>query len=106
MSENRATYRVDKSALSKIDEFKNLDCARLFSDPDYVPPTVDELSALIALAGWSQSKVAQITGVTYNPKKGSTTVRKWKTPADKPEHRDIPYSAWRLLLINAGVVAI
>ncbi|CAN0493716.1 unnamed protein product, partial [Scytosiphon promiscuus] len=44
-----------------------------------------------------------IVGANSNSK-GSTTIRKWQTPVGKPEHRDIPYAPWRLMLITAGVV--
>ncbi len=89
-----------------IQAFSNRACSLPANHADYAAPTPDELGALIAIMGWSQSDVAKLTGVSYNVKKGSPTVRRWKAPADKPDHRDIPYSAWRLLLLYAGVVAI
>lgn len=104
MTEERAEYRVPNQAgIASLAEFKNRPCALPFSDPSYRPPTPEEVDALIRLSGWSQNQTAKITGAAYNPKKGSTTVRKWRTAVDSPEHRDIPYAAWRLLLINAGV---
>lgn len=81
-------------------------CCKVFDDPAYVPPTPEEVDGLIKLAGWSQSDVAKLVGVGFNPKKGSTTVRKWRSPVVSVEHRDIPYSAWRLLLLYAGIVEL
>ena len=72
----------------------------------YEPPTPDMVDALIRLAGWSQTETAKIVGVSFNPKKGSTTIRKWRSPVDSKEHRSIPYSAWRLMLLSAGLVSI
>lgn len=83
----------------------NRRCALPYADPDYQRPTVDEIRDLIRITGWSQSDVARLVGVNFNPKKGSTTVRKWKAPDSSPDHRTIPYSAWRLMLIEAGVVS-
>ena len=50
------------------------------------------------------SKTARLVGVNYTIEKGSPTVRRWKTTTGKSE--TIPYSAWRLLLLAAGVVDI
>lgn len=83
--------------------FLNRPCALLHSDPDYVPPTPEEVGALISYAGWSQKEVAQITGVVHNAK-GSSTVRRWKAPVDKSESRQIPYAVWRLMLIYSQVI--
>jgi len=49
---------------------------------------------------------AEITGVTYSVKKGSTTVRKWKMEdPDSKDYRQIPYSPWRLMIFHAGVIS-
>jgi hypothetical protein len=103
MSEEKATYAT--SAPKTIQAFRNRPCTLVGWDPDYRPPTPEELTSLINLAGWSQTQVAKITGVSYS-QKGSTTVRKWRTPRGDSEHREIPYSAWRLLLEYAGVVTV
>lgn len=81
-------------------------CARLFSDPEYVPPTPEEVDGLIKLMGWSQVDTAKIAGVNYDSKKGSPTVRRWRTSENNPEHRSIPYAAWRLMLLTAGIVEV
>lgn len=105
MSEPRAIYGQEVTPAS-LDAFKNRPCSLPYCHPDYRPPTPEEVTALIKLAGWSQRETALITGVNYNPKKGSTIVRRWRAPEESAEHRAIPYAAWRLLLEQAGVVTV
>lgn len=90
----------------KLAAFRNRPCALPYSNQGYVAPSPEEISQLIKLAGWSQNDCARLTGVSYNPKKGSPTVRRWKAPVGTSGHRDIPYAAWRLLLLYAGVVGV
>jgi hypothetical protein len=104
MSENHAPYSNSGTLPETPEAFKNRPCARAFSDSEYQAPAPEEIARLIELVGWSQSDVAKITGVNYNSKKGSSTVRRWKAAKTDTQHRAIPYAAWRLLLINAGVV--
>jgi hypothetical protein len=104
MSEEKAVYNV--GAMITLNDLKQLPSARLFSDPGYIGPTPGEVDALIKAAGWSQNEAAKIVGVTFNPAKGSQTIRKWRAPFTSPEYREIPYSAWRLMLLHAGVVSI
>ncbi|MCW9024070.1 MAG: hypothetical protein OQK73_05255 [Gammaproteobacteria bacterium] len=104
MNEPHAKYGKAGVVPASLTAFKNRPCALPYCHPDYVPPTPEEVAALTELAGWSQRETALIVGVNYNPKKGSTTVRKWKAPVSSPEHRAIPFAAWWLLLEAAGVV--
>ncbi|KAA9133446.1 hypothetical protein F3N42_03595 [Marinihelvus fidelis] len=106
MSEERAIYRVDRAAPDSLEAFKSRPCALPFHDPGYTAPKPSEIDALIQLAGWSQVETAKIAGVNFKAGKGSTTVRKWRTPVDSSEHRGIPYAAWRIMLAAAGVVTI
>jgi hypothetical protein len=76
---------------------------KLFSDPLYQAPTSSEVVKMAQYLGLSQRKLANLVGVHSNDK-GSSTIRKWKAPEDKTEHRPIPYAAWRLMLIEAGLV--
>ncbi|MGJ0490056.1 helix-turn-helix domain-containing protein [Methylobacter sp.] len=99
-------YDVGESLPVSLDAFHNRPCALPFSHPDYVPPTPQEVDRLIKLKGWSQSEAAALVGVSFSPKKGSSTIRKWRTKPESDDARPIPYSAWRLLLLYAGVVAI
>ncbi len=105
MSEKRNIYKV-RGRPSSLDAFKNLPCALPFWHQDYIPPEPGEVAALTELAGWSQNEAAKLVGVKFDPRKGSTTIRKWKTEKGSKEHRDIPYSAWRLMLLYAGVVGL
>lgn len=113
---------------TSLEDFKALPCILLFTDPDYIEPTHLEVKSLIRLAGLSQSRVAKITGmkVQYHAKpateelespsetatqparaaKGSNTVRRWLLPHDNANSRQIPYAAWRLLLLHSGVVSL
>lgn len=106
MSDERTTYNAGAVAPATRAAFKNRPCALPFNHVDYAPPTPGEVDALIKLVGWSQTDTAKLVGVTYNPLKGSSTVRKWRAPVASKDHRDMPYSAWRLLLVYAGVVSV
>lgn len=102
--ESHPKYEI--SGRIELSDLSARPCTKLYSDPQYLPPTPAEVDGLIKLMEWSQSDVAKLTGVSYDPKKGSTTVRKWRTPIGNAEHREIPYAAWRLLLLHAGVVGL
>jgi len=103
MSENRASYNAG-TLPETLAAFKNRDCARLYTDDHYRPPEPEEVNQLIILCGWSQNDAAKLVGVKWDTKKGSSTIRKWKSQKAKNDYREIPYSAWRLMLIYAGVV--
>ncbi len=75
----------------------------LHTDELYKQPPPHVLRAVREKYKLTQVDVAKITGVSFN-KKGSSTVAKWETDPSKPDHRQIPYSAWRLLLITLEVV--
>jgi len=105
MSESKASYNT--GTLPKtLNAFKNRNCSRLYTDDLYQAPTPEEVNQLIVLSGWSQNDVAKLVGVRWDTKKGSSTIRKWKSDKAKKDYREIPYSAWRLMLIYAGVVGI
>jgi len=89
-----------------LEAFKERPCSFVFSHPHYHPPTPEEIDALIKLCGWSQNETAKLVGVSYNPKKGSSTIRKWRAKQTSDDYREIPYASWRLLLIYAGVVTV
>jgi hypothetical protein len=103
--EKSGTYSAVAIPRTK-EAFRNRACSLPYNHPDYVAPGPEEVAALIELAGFSQNQTAKLAGVKYDPLKGSSTVRKWKAKRDRKEYRQIPYSAWRLLLLYAGVVTI
>ncbi len=103
MSENRPIYSSSPGVPRTLEAFRNHPSAKPFAE-GYEPPDGGTVAALIDVMGWSQNQVAMLVGANYNPKKGSPTVRRWKTDSD--EHRQISYAAWRLLLVAAGVVDI
>jgi DNA-binding XRE family transcriptional regulator len=105
MSENNTIYNVTSDPTT-IEGFANRPCANSFASGNYQPPTLAELRALRKFMSWSQNDVAKIVGVSFNPDKGSTTVRRWETASDKKDSREIPYAAWRLLLLHAKVVKL
>lgn len=100
--EKKAGY--DTGSGIPLQQFQDLPCALRFVDDGFRLPTAAEVDALVKAVGWSQNDVAKLVGVSFNPEKGSPTVRRWRTDEQYAEHRPIPYSAWRLMLIAAGVV--
>jgi hypothetical protein len=81
MSQKTPTYVTPDTEPTSLSAFKNRACARAYTD-NYIQPTPGEVKALIKLCNWSQTQVAKLTGVTYNPLKGSSTVRKWQTTSE------------------------
>lgn len=90
---------------TSIDDFKLLACSLDIADVDFVAPGPLEVKALRNLIGFSQTDLAKFVGVTYNIKKGSTTVRKWETVSGN-EARPISLSAWKLMQIKAGLIVV
>jgi len=88
-----------------IDAYKNRACGKGIEHPDFVLPTPAEIKRLRNLLGFSQVDLAKFVGVSWNVKKGSSSVRKWETLEGK-EMRKISLSAWKLMLIKAGLVVI
>lgn len=106
MQDNFTNYSPGGVLPQTLDAFRNRPCSLPYTNEYYTPPTTDEVGQLIKLAGWSQNDTARLVGVSFNPEKGSLTVRRWKMPIASDNHRDIPYAAWRLLLLHAGVVKV
>ncbi len=104
MQDEYINYASNDVLPQTLEAFRNRPCALPFSNRNYKPPSAAEVSQLIKLAGWSQRVCAELVGVTSN-EKGSSTVRRWKTSSPK-DHRDIKYSAWRLLLLSANIVTV
>ena len=86
MTEERAAYRVPggPSAIR--------DTTRLpFSDPAREAPTPEEIRTALRNAELTGSMAGELLGVS------GRTIRKWTGG-----EREMPYSAWRLLLIETG----
>lgn len=83
----------------------NLNSLRHCSDNRFEHPTASEVKELRKLCNLTQIDVAKIVGVSYT-KRGSSTVAKWETCEIKQDHRRIPYSAWRLLLLELEIVTL
>jgi DNA-binding transcriptional regulator YiaG len=64
----------------------------LFTNPGYQRPSPNELRAALDAGGLTGATAAAVLGVS------GRTLRKWRSG-----DRDIPYSAWRLLIITLGL---
>jgi hypothetical protein len=93
MSEETPIYRVEGRTEVRRE-------TRLpFLDDRFRPPTPEEIREVLRLLGWTGSFAALQLGVgAREGKSGGRTIRKW-TGGEQP----MPYSAWRLLLIYAGL---
>ena len=102
MSEAKPVYQ-DSEAFN-IEGFRTLPCSQHKDSPDYQPPTPEQVKTLRNYLNLSQVACARLTGASYQPDKGSSTVRKWETATDNRNHKPIPYAAWRLMLAAACIV--
>lgn len=75
------------------------DTLRLFSDPDYCPPDSDDLRAVVDMLGYTGERVASLVGAS-----DGRVVRRWLATPTAKSHAQIAYAAWRLLLLEAGLV--
>src|SRR5690554_1449059 len=67
-------------------------------DARYKAPTFEDVRALKALSGETGSELAARLGVD------ARAWRRWTAPPGSVSAHAIPYPAWRLLLIELGVV--
>src|SRR5690625_1310334 len=93
MSEEYPTYRTANS-----DTEVNPRTLLRSTDPGYERPTYADLRALKDRSGETGGRLAQRVGV--DPR----TWRKWTAPPEAKNAQQIPYAAWRLLLVELGVV--
>ncbi len=103
MSEPAALYRVSRIATMSGSALKRRPCCLPCSHRRYQPPDADEINALIEYAGWTQQQFAQVVGVSTSSR-GSSTVRRWTCAPDSESYRAMPYSAWRLALLESGLI--
>ncbi|RBW47310.1 hypothetical protein DS885_03950 [Psychromonas sp. B3M02] len=103
MSESKPMYN-GQSTPNTLEAFKNRNCGLGIQSENYVHPTTDEVRALRKLIGFSQNELALFTGVGFDPKKGSSTIRKWEEK--KGGLSCITKSSWQLMLIKSGLINI
>ena len=72
----------------------------LITDPAYRAPNPREVRAMLKVANITASIAGKITG------RPSRTVRKWTSEPDSENYQAIPYSAWRLLLLETGLATV
>jgi len=95
MSEERATYRTSKSP-GKLPGGTLLK----YTDPGYQEPTFEDVRTLKEISGKTGRELSELVGL-----KDNRTFRKWTAPPGASQKAQIPYSAWRLLLIELGIVS-
>tara|TARA_R110001592_G_scaffold363387_1_gene686832 strand:+ start:18470 stop:18835 length:366 start_codon:yes stop_codon:yes gene_type:complete len=103
MSEGIGIYEGSQE-INSLEAFNNRPCGKHYLDEGYKEPTPEEVKALLTLSGLNKKDWAMLLGVTYNDKRGSTTLRKWTMNKEASDYRQISYSVWRLMLIYSGVV--
>lgn len=69
-----------------------------YDDPAFMAPSHNDVRAVAQRYKLTGIALARVTGVT------TRTVRKWLAPPGVENHAPMPYAAWRLLLIEAGIV--
>lgn len=89
MTEEAAPYDLGPSGVTSV----HPDTLLVFTDPRYRNPTPTDVRALMRSSGLTGSQVGDIVGVD------GRTVRKWTGG-----ERSMPYSAWRLLLLEVGTI--
>ena len=104
MSEEHPKYNTGIDKDDALKAFSNKKCCLHFNHSEYLHPEPEEVTELIKLAGWTITQTAKLVGVSYTVEKGSPTLRRWRANKSASHYREIPYSAWRLMLIYAGVV--
>jgi hypothetical protein len=70
-----------------------------YNDPRYRAPTPDDVRAVVEMLELTADQVAALVGM-----KDGRAVRRWLASCDSKTHAQIDYAAWRLLLIEAGLV--
>lgn len=95
MSEERGKYDVAGTA-------SELPAGTLvrFTDPAYQAPTPADIRTLKEISGMTGRELCALVGV-----EDQRTWRRWSQEASAPGARQMPYSAWRLLLIELGLIS-
>ncbi len=103
MSELITNYSGRGSAAT-LEAFKNRFSSLGIQHEQYVQPTSEEVRSLRKIMGLTQNELAALTGVFFDKKNGSSTVRKWE--ANTSEKSCITPSAWELMLLKSGLLTI
>ena len=93
MTDHQATYTTSTSKLQITS--KHL---LKYDEPGYVPPSYKEVKLLKDMSGMTGGQLANLAGVNQR------TFRKWLAPPEAQNSAQIPYAAWRLLLIECGII--
>ncbi len=88
MSEDKLEYKVEGREVRRETRLP-------YADPRFVPPTPKEVAEVIRRLELTGATAGKLLGVD------GRTIRRWIG-----SERDMPYSAWRLLLIEAGLALV
>jgi hypothetical protein len=72
-----------------------------YTDEGYQVPEPEDIRVVIDMLGLTADQVAALVGV-----RDGRAVRRWLAPASSGTHAKIAYAAWRLLLLEAGLVRL
>jgi hypothetical protein len=72
---------------------------RLYADPEYRPPSADEIRLVMHQLGTTAEQLALLVGV-----QNGRAVRRWLAPETAKSHAQIDYAIWRLMLLEAGFI--
>ena len=92
MSEEHAVYKVGGAQTLPPGTLLR------FSDPGYTQPAAADVRALKEISGLTGRELCALAGVEDH-----RTWRRWSQEPGQAGARQIPYSAWRLLLLELGL---
>lgn len=93
MSESRIPYVVSGQS-----DRPRPETMEPFGSPVFSSPTSEDVRALLRYAGLTGAQAGQLVGVD------GRTIRRWTAQEGTAGHREIPYAAWRLMLIAADLI--
>lgn len=95
-------YFANPEHLLLVEEFKRRACTLDVRNPEYVPPTAEDINYLIdvIIKPETYNHFAIAFGLSTSAREGSRTFRNWRTKGN------ISYPAWRMMLAFAGMVVI
>ena len=98
MSEQAASYNVTYTNKRDFNRAIQSEIVRLGKTPgtDYSGPQPSLVRALFEHTRWTQAHAASLLRVDVS------TLRRWSANREQRQSREIPYSAWSLLLLLSG----